>query len=74
MKTQSPITEFKNQYHFLSNFFDYSIQYKGVTYKSSEHAYQAQKATTSKHIKLIMHASNPGQAKKIARGVDKSKF
>lgn len=37
------IYEFKGEYDFLSNFYECSITYNGITYKCSEAAFQAQK-------------------------------
>jgi predicted NAD-dependent protein-ADP-ribosyltransferase YbiA (DUF1768 family) len=38
------INNFHNENSFLSNFYMHEIVYLGVTYPSSEHAYQAAKA------------------------------
>lgn len=40
MKT---IDSFRGEYHFLSNFYEHPITYDGITYRSAEAAYQAQK-------------------------------
>lgn len=37
------ILEFKNEYDFLSNMYPCTVIYKGITYKCSEAAFQAQK-------------------------------
>lgn len=37
------ISEFKKQYFFLSNFYNRSVKYNGVRFRSSECAFQAQK-------------------------------
>ena len=37
------ILEFKNEYDFLSNMYPCEVTYKGITYKCSEAAFQAQK-------------------------------
>ena len=34
---------FRNEYDFLSNFFNCKISYEGITYKNAEAAFQAQK-------------------------------
>lgn len=39
----SDIFEFKNEYDFLSNMYPCDVAYKGITYKCSEAAFQAQK-------------------------------
>lgn len=38
------ITEFRGDYYFLSNMYPCSVTVNGVTYKSAESAYQAQKS------------------------------
>lgn len=37
------IDEFKGKYYFLSNFYPHTFWYKGIKYKNSEAAFQAQK-------------------------------
>ena len=37
------IDKFDDEYFFLSNFYPTKITYKGITYRNSESAYQAQK-------------------------------
>lgn len=51
-------------YFFLSNFYPSSITYEGLTFISSEHAYQAAKTTDIDIRKLIQTCSSAGQAKK----------
>lgn len=38
------IGSFEGVYEFLSNFYQEPVKYKGHTYNSSEHAFQAQKS------------------------------
>jgi len=38
-----PITDFRGPYRWLSNFHLASVEFEGVTYPSTEHAYQAAK-------------------------------
>lgn len=52
------IDSFKNQYAFLSNFYQVSITYEGIMYGSVEHAYQASKSFDDKYRKMI--ATIPG--------------
>lgn len=52
------INSFKNQYAFLSNFYQISITFEGIIYGSTEHAYQASKSFDNKYRKMI--ASIPG--------------
>ena len=39
------ITDFENEYEFLSNFYECSVTFEGLTYGSSEAAFQAQKSS-----------------------------
>lgn len=64
-----PITEFNDKYFFLSNFFEYVIVFEGNVYKSTEHAYQAQKALDIGEFEIIRATKTPGEAKKLGRGV-----
>lgn len=62
------ITRFKDEYAFLSNFYPASVTYKGITYASSEHAYQAQKCI-NEDDKLQFIGITPGQAKRLGSTV-----
>ena len=64
------IDEFRGKYFFLSNFFIKPVYYKSEWYRSSEHAFQAQKATNDKDKQYILNTyyspngkNSPGQAK-----------
>ncbi len=65
------VLEFKNEYSFLSNFFnlEYSIIHEGVRYNSVETAYQAQK-TNDLNTKLQISRMTPAGAKRFARTID----
>jgi len=63
------ISEFQREHRFLSNFWLCSIVYKGTTYKSSEHAYQAAKCLSQIEAELIRNSQTPGEAKKKGRVV-----
>jgi ribA/ribD-fused uncharacterized protein len=71
MKPQ-PITEFRNQYRWLSNFWrPVRIAYQGVTYWSVESAYQAAKEAPpqpNRHLFTGKYIS-PGEAKRAGRGL-----
>jgi len=47
------IDGFKNKYDFLSNFHKCKVEFEGITYPSSEHAYQASKTENFKAKKII---------------------
>lgn len=57
------ITRFKDEYRWLSNFWKVEIYYKGVTYPTVEHAYQAQKSLTISDRAWITVAEDARQAK-----------
>ena len=63
------IDKFAGDYAFLSNFFPTAVTYKGITYQSSEHAYQAQKATHRSDHDLIMEAYSPARAKRLGKTI-----
>jgi len=62
-----PITEFRGIHHFLSNFYPAKCEYEGVTYPSSENAYQASKAEPQDRHRFL--AISPAQAKHLGRHV-----
>lgn len=64
------IKGFRGKYFFLSNFYDFPVTYKGVTYLNSEAAFQAQKILDNeKREKLFSHLS-PSKAKSKGRSVN----
>lgn len=42
------IDSFKNEYYFLSNFYEIPVTYKGITYRNNEAAFQAMKVSVDK--------------------------
>lgn len=64
-----PITEFDGEYAFLSNFYECPVEYDGITYNSSEAAYQAQKCRT-KEERYAFRDLTPKEAKRKGRKVD----
>ena len=59
----------KTFYHFLSNFFECDFEFMGVTYKTSEHFFQAAKATNLKSAQKIIDAKTPADAKAKGRAI-----
>ena len=57
-----PIESFRDEYYFLSNFYPCDINYGGITYKSAEAAFQAQKCFTEEG-KRVYTTYTPSQAK-----------
>ena len=66
---KNAIYEFRDDYFFLSNFYNCDIVYEGISYKSAEAAFQAQKCTDKKK-KLEFSTMSPGQAKKLGKEVE----
>lgn len=64
-----PIDRFEDQFEFLSNFFACQVTYNKVKYPSSEHAYQAQKSTSSKLRSLFAYLQTPYMAKKFGEAI-----
>lgn len=58
---------FYGKYRFLSNFWMCSVPYKGLVYKSSEHAFQAAKMLNKCDMYGVMYTDTPGQAKRYGR-------
>ncbi len=63
------IGEFKGQYYFLSNFYPCTILYKGITFPTAEHAFQAVKTSNPDEMAWVAQASTPGKAKYRGRQV-----
>lgn len=64
------IDSFSGKYHFLSNFYPCTIVYEGITYPSTEHAYQAAKTLETETRGYIATLKTPGLAKKAGRLVN----
>lgn len=62
-----PITRFKDEYAFLSNFYPSPRKIAGEKYKTVEHLYQALKTKDKKERKAIRRAETPGEAKRLGR-------
>lgn len=58
------------KYSFLSNFYLAEIEYEGIVYPSSEHAYQAAKSLDVEVRKRIANCKTPGLSKKAGRRVN----
>jgi len=55
------------EHRFLSNFWMSSVEYEGIIYPSSEHAYQAAKFFPVKTRQKIATLKTPGEAKRFGR-------
>lgn len=64
----SPIASFEGEYRFLSNFTNCQVIYNGLTYPSTENAYQAAKCSLIDDRFLFINVS-AGEAKRLGRTV-----
>jgi len=65
----SQIREFRGPYYFLSNFYPATVEFEGIIYATSEHAFQAAKTVYPDQREKIREAKNPGLSKKLGREV-----
>jgi N-glycosidase YbiA len=63
-----PIDRFIGPYKFLSNFYDFPVDYDGVVYSSVEAAYQAAK-TLDLEARRPFERYDPAEAKKYGRNL-----
>ena len=61
------IKSFKDEYRFLSNFYQHPVEYKGLIYPNAESAFQAQKCSTDEERIKYTTENNPGRAKRMGR-------
>ncbi len=64
------IVEFRGEYRWLSNFHLVKIDYEGLVFPSTEHAYQASKASTIQERVWIANAKTCGEAKRMGKEVN----
>ena len=64
------INSFSGEYRWLSNFWVCEVEYDGVIWPSSEHAYQAAKSLDSEYKKQMLACNTPGQTKKLGKKVE----
>jgi hypothetical protein len=58
---------FREQKFFLSNFYPCNVDYEGIMYPSSEHAYQAAKVIDEKTRREVSQLIFPAAAKKVGK-------
>lgn len=64
------IDKFEGEYAFLSNFYEAPVTYQGITYRTSEAAFQAQKTLDhQERVKFSDPSLTPGQAKRLGRKI-----
>lgn len=64
------IDSFSGKYRFLSNFWPCEIEYEGIKYPSTEHAFQAAKTLDIEERKRIAQLDTPGKAKRAGKSVE----
>lgn len=70
MSSKNEIKGFETpEFRWLSNFYPCTITYEGITYPSSEHAYQAAKSEYTGDRLAVARCSTPGQAKRMGRKI-----
>lgn len=62
------INSFRDEYYFLSNFYECLVTYNGLTYKNNEAAFQAQKCINRKDREKFCNLS-ASESKKLGRRV-----
>lgn len=63
------IDKFAGSYRWLSNFWSAEVEYDGVRYPTTEHAFQAAKTEDLGQRRHVRKAKTPGEAKKLGRQV-----
>lgn len=62
------VSSFRDEYFFLSNFYELPVTYEGLTYQNNEAAFQAQKCADPKEREAFINM-NPSEAKRAGRRV-----
>lgn len=61
---------FKDEYHFLSNFYFSRITFSGKTWPTAEHVFQAAKTLNEADRERIRQAKSPLEARKLGKTVE----
>ena len=69
MSNNDPITSFKGEHAFPSNFFSHPIEIEGDIYPTNEHAFQALKTDDIAERKKVREATTPASAKSFGKRV-----
>lgn len=65
----TPITDFRGEYAFLSNFYPCDLEMDGQTFPTLEHAFQAAKTLDFAQRRQIRDAKSPSEAKRLGRKI-----
>ena len=68
-QNKEAIDSFDGIFHFLSNFHPAPLQYEGLDYPTSEHAYQAAKTLDINQRMNIAMLETPGETKRYGKAV-----
>jgi len=63
------IDSFRDEYEFLSNFYESEIEYEGVLFPTVEHAFQGAKTLDIEERRDMAKVPTPGSAKRRGRKV-----
>lgn len=63
------IDSFRGEYRFLSNFWFVDVEFEGITYPSTEHAYVAAKTLDEDKRRAISKVRTPGEVKRLGRSL-----
>lgn len=61
------ITSFREEYRFLSNFYQHPFEFRGLTYPNAEAAFQAQKCSNETDKVKYTLIKNPVRAKQMGK-------
>ena len=64
-----PITSFRGEYAFLSNFYPHAVEIDGDLYPTNEHAFQALKTDDRAERQKVREAKTPASAKSLGKRV-----
>lgn len=60
---------FRDEYAFLSNFYEHPVEYEGIIYPTNEHAFQAAKTNDMMIREQVAACPTPGKAKQMGRRI-----
>lgn len=63
------VEAFEGEWRFLSHFYESPVEYRGVYYRTIEHAFQAAKTLDLAAREKIRQVHEPAEAKRLGRGV-----
>jgi ribA/ribD-fused uncharacterized protein len=67
--SNDPITAFRGEFAFLSNFYPHAFEFEGETYPTAEHAFQAAKTLDPAERQKVRDAATPAVAKRLGKKV-----